>query len=137
MVLPEQDVTHSHDSATAEAPGTADPFLARLEAIAEALDRVASATVSANPVNLDASEAVLASAVASLPSAADLSSSNVVEVRRLLRQIHGALTRCRAVGHATTELVTLSLSAQGVSHGYRPTGVDVQGPRLGRLEVRG
>lgn len=110
--------------------------LRRLRDLAEALESVAEATVSADPTRLDACETPLEQALVHLPPPAQFSSTDVADVRRLLRRIEQALTRCRAIGTATTELVLTSLAAQGVAHGYKPAGAGTPAQRMGRMGVR-
>jgi hypothetical protein len=114
----------------------ADNPLARLAALASALDVVATAASAANSEALAASESVLADAVAGMPAAVELSGCLPDELMLQLRRIQLALQRCRRVGAALTELVTASLAAQGMAPAYAPAGAAGHSPRLGRLEVR-
>ncbi|MBS1818553.1 MAG: hypothetical protein JSU08_11530 [Acidobacteria bacterium] len=115
---------------------SADPAVARLHALAAVLERVADATAGANPDALASCEASLEATLTHVPSAVDLAGADADAVRSALRRIHEALFRCRALGRATTDLVTLSLAAQGMAPGYRPAGIGASAPRHGRLEVR-
>lgn len=114
----------------------ADPAFARLEQLASALERLASALASANPDALAACEAPLAAAMSHVPSPAELAGEPAPLVAGQLHRVQQALVRCRRLGRATTDVITAFLSAQGVAPGYRPVGVGAPGPRLGRLEVR-
>lgn len=113
-----------------------DPAVARLTALAAALEAVAHATASANPDALAACEEPLASALSRVPAPADVAAADPEVVRHLVRRIRTVLFRCRTLGRATTDLIVTSLSAQGVAPGYLPAGVGVPAPRLGRLDVR-
>ncbi|MGE3957537.1 MAG: hypothetical protein AB7H96_12525 [Vicinamibacterales bacterium] len=113
-----------------------DRGVAQLAALAETLERVAGATASANPDALASCEASLEATLSHVPTPADLTGADPEQVRQLVRRIQSALFRCRALGRATTDLITASLSAQGVAPGYLPAGVGAPAPRLGRLEVR-
>ena len=110
--------------------------LERLAAVGAALDAVADAAVLADADRLGNCESGLAAAVASMPTAVDLSGAAVHDVRLQLRRIKHSLERCRAIGSATAELINVTLSAQGMTHGYLPAGVGAPTPRLGRLEAR-
>lgn len=110
--------------------------VARLAALADSLERVADAMASASPDALASCEATLGAALACMPTPADLTGADPDRVRALVRRIQGALFRCRTLGRATTDLITASLSAQGVAPGYLPPGIGAPAPRLGRLEVR-
>jgi hypothetical protein len=114
----------------------ADPAVARLEQLASALDRLAQALVSANPDALAACEAPLEAATSHVPTPTELAAEPAAHVAEQLRRVQLALVRCRSLGRVTTDLITASLSAQGVAPGYHPAGAGVPGPRLGRLEVR-
>lgn len=113
-----------------------NPALARLAALAGAIEGVALAAATARADILAACEATLESTLADLPDPHDLTCAPRGEVMRHLRRIHLALQRARRVGHAVAELVTASLAAQGVAPGYGPARTAAQPPRLGRLEVR-
>jgi hypothetical protein len=115
---------------------TADQSVPRLALVAAALEAVARATTSADAEALAACEPSLEAALAQMPKPADMEMVRSTAVDEQLQRIQHALTRCRTIGRATTDLVTASLSAQGVAHSYLPTGVGVPPPRLGRLEVR-
>ena len=110
--------------------------LERLAAVGAALDAVADAAVLADTDMLGNCESGLAAAIASMPTADDLSGADIDVVRSRLRRIKHSLERCRAIGSATSELINVTLSAQGMTHGYLPAGVGVPAPRLGRLEAR-
>ena len=114
---------------------SAQPAVARLAALAAALEAVAAATASANPDALAACEAPLEAALAHVPLPGELAPRDPAMAAHL-RRIQAALARCRTLGHATTDLIRVSLSAQGVAAGYRPAGIGAPSPRLGRLEVR-
>lgn len=114
----------------------ADPAVARLEQLASALESLAQALASANPDALAACEAPLEAAMSHVPTPAELAGDPTPLVAGHLHRVQQALGRCRSLGRATTDLITASLSAQGVAPGYQPAGVGVPGPRLGRLEVR-
>lgn len=113
-----------------------DPVVARLDAIATALEAVAAAMSSANADALRACEAPLDAALSHVPTPSDLAGRPAAVLAPSLRRIQSALARCRTLGRATAELVTSSLSAQGIVPGYAPAGVGGPAPRLGRLEVR-
>lgn len=110
--------------------------LRRLRELAEALESVAAATVSADPARLDACELPLERALVNIPPSSAFSATDGADVRRLIRRVEQALTRCRTIGTATTELVVASLAAQGVAHGYKPAGAGTPAPRMGRMGVR-
>ena len=110
--------------------------LERLAAVGAALDAVADAAVLADTDRLGNCESGLAAAVVSMPSADDVSGAAIDDVRLQLRRIKHSLERCRAIGSATAELINVTLSAQGMTHGYLPAGVGAPTPRLGRLEAR-
>lgn len=110
--------------------------LGRLRDLAAALESVAEATASADPVRLDACEAPLEHAISNLPPASQFSPHDAADVRQLTQRIESALNRCRAVGAAITELVAVSLAAQGVAPGYKPAGAGAPAPRMGRMGVR-
>jgi hypothetical protein len=114
----------------------ADPAVARLASLAAALEDVARAAVHANPDALAVCEAPLELALASAPAASELAGSDPSVVADQLRRIQHAVSLCRSLGRAATELIAASLSAQGVAPGYLPAGVGAPAPRLGRLEVR-
>jgi hypothetical protein len=113
-----------------------DRPVARLRAVAEALEEVAAALSSADADRLDACEGPLDAAVASMPAPAELSMSDSAVIRPTLVRIREALALCRALGAATTELAMVSLSAQGMAPGYLPAGLGVPAPRQSRLEAR-
>ena len=115
---------------------TASSPLERLAAVGAALDAVADAAVLADTHMLGHCESSLAAAVASMPTPDDLSGVDIKVVRSHLDRIKHALARCRAIGSATSELINITLSAQGMTHGYLPAGVGAPAPRLGRLEAR-
>ena len=115
---------------------TASSSLERLAAVGAALDAVADAAVLADTNMLGNCEGGLAIAIASTPTADDLSNADLDDVRAHLRHIKHSLERCRAIGSATSELINVTLSAQGMTHGYLPAGVGAPAPRLGRLEAR-
>lgn len=110
--------------------------VARLELLASALENLALALASANPDSLAACEAPLEAATSHVPAPAELADAPAPVVAGHLHRVQQALARCRSLGRATTDLITASLSAQGVAPGYQPVRVGVPGPRLGRLEVR-
>jgi hypothetical protein len=110
--------------------------VSRLAALASALEAVAAATTSANADALAACEARLEAALAHVPAASDLPDQDRSAALGQLRRIQRVLHTCRALGQAATDLISLSLSAQGVAAGYRPAGAPAQALRLGRLEVR-
>ena len=114
----------------------ADPAVARLEQLASALEVLAQALASANPDALAACEAPLEAAMSHVPTPAELAGEPTLLVAGHLLRVQQALVRCRGLGRVTTDVITVSLSAQGVAPGYHPAGVGVPGPRLGRLEVR-
>ena len=114
----------------------ADPAVARLAQLASALERLAQALATANPEALAACEAPLEAAMSHVPTPTELSGDPAPVVAGHLRRVQQALDRCRSLGRATTEVITASLSAQGIAPGYHPTGVGVPGPRLSHLEVR-
>lgn len=114
----------------------ADPAVARLEQLASALEVLAQALASANPDALAACEAPLEAAMAHVPTPAELAGEPIPLVAGHLRRVQQALVRCRGLGRVTSDVITASLSAQGVAPGYHPAGVGVPGPRLGRLGVR-
>ena len=114
----------------------ADSAVARLAAIATALEAVAAALRSANPDALSACEPPLEAALSRVPTPSDLAGCPAGALTTELHRIQSALERCRTLGRATAELVTSSLSAQGIVPGYGPVGVGAPVPRLGRLEVR-
>ena len=92
-----------------------DPAVARLAALAAMLERVAEATASANPDALASCETSLEAALSRVPTPADLAGTDPEQVRLLVRRIQAALFRCRTLGRAATDLITASLSAQGVA----------------------
>ena len=110
--------------------------LERLAAVGAALDRVADAAVRVDTDMLGNCESGLGAAIRSMPTADDLSGADIADVRAHLRHIKHSLERCRAIGIATSELINVTLSAQGMTHGYLPAGVGAPAPRLGRLEAR-
>jgi hypothetical protein len=114
----------------------ADRSLARLAALAGALDALAAAASTASADGLAAVEASLEAAVAELPSSADLSMYPAAEVRAHLQRIALALRRCRRIGSSLSEFATTVLAAQGIAPAYAPAGASSHLPRLGRLEVR-
>jgi hypothetical protein len=114
----------------------ADNALARLADLASALEAVAIATARADSDALAACESPLACAVADLPTPDDLANCPSTDTTLHLRRIQLALRRCRRVGATLTEVVTASLSAQGVAPAYAPPGLPGHAPRLGRLQVR-
>lgn len=110
--------------------------VARLGALASAIEAVAAAAATARPEALAACESPLQTALANLPDAADLSRATRSDVMLELDRIQRALRRSRRVGQAVAELVTASLAAQGVASGYARAGAASHTPRLSRLEVR-
>lgn len=110
--------------------------LRRLRELADALESVAAASVSADPARLDACELPLEQALAHIPAVSQISATDASAARHLLLRVEWALARCRAIGSATTELVVTSLAAQGVAHGYKPAGAVVPVQRMGRMGVR-
>ncbi len=108
----------------------------RLRAIADALDAVASAAAAADTDRLSVCEHALGTAAAAMPGPDDLASQPLTLVREQVLRIRFALERCRAIGRATSELITTTLSAQGMAPGYLPAGVGAQAPRVGQLEAR-
>lgn len=115
---------------------TAPSPLERLAAVGAALEAVADAAALADTDKLGDCESDLAASIAAIPSADDLSRVDVVLVRAQFLRIQRSLARCRAIGSATTELISVTLSAQGMTHGYLPSGVGAPTPKLARLEAR-
>ena len=115
---------------------TVQPPVERLASLGAALDAVADAALRADSDALGVCEGALAAATALMPTADELSGVDVATLRGHLQHIKDALSRCRAIGSATSELVTVTLAAQGMAPGYLPAGVGAPAPRLGRLEAR-
>lgn len=113
-----------------------DPALARLAAVADALEQLAFAVASARADTIAACEAPLEAAVADLPAATELARSTPADVHAQLQRIQLAMRRCRRIGHALGEVVTASLAAQGAAPAYAPAGAATVAPRFGRIEAR-
>lgn len=116
--------------------GSDDTARQRVAQLTRALVSLGDALVRVDTDGLIAAEAALEDAVSALPhplmAAAGDTSALAVELRDALR----SLDRCRAIGRASSDLITTSLAAQGVASGYHPAGNAAAAPRLGRVRAR-
>jgi len=85
----------------------------------QALEQSAAALAASDLDGLLAAAAALNDAYAELPSISSLSADDRRVAREDLEAARSALRRCRRLGAALTDCVTLSLAAQGRAIGYR------------------
>jgi hypothetical protein len=112
-------------------------LLSAVTQLRAALERAGDGLAGARLDAVLDSEIALAAALAVLPA----ERGNVDEVRdqvlHELAQARSALTRCRRLGGALSEMVRASLGAQGVLNAYGADGLQHANDAPGALEARG
>jgi hypothetical protein len=102
-----------------------------------ALERAGDGLATANLDAVLDSEIALAAALAVLPAERGEVDVERDQVLQELVRARTALTRCRRLGGALTEMVRVSMSVQGKVGAYRADGRQHAGQAPGALEVRG
>jgi hypothetical protein len=106
-------------------------------ALRAALEQAGDGLATANLEGLLASEIALAAALAVLPTERGEADETRDEVLQELVRARSALTRCRRLGGALSEMVRVTMGAQGRIGGYSANGRQETGHAPGALEARG
>ncbi len=85
-----------------------------------AVEETAAALAGADLTRLLASDAQLQKVLGDIPPAASLTPTERARLRHEVEGAHAALRRCRRLGAVLTDVVRLSLGAQGQGLGYEP-----------------
>ena len=85
-----------------------------------AVEETAAALAGADLQRLLASDAQLQKALNEIPSFATLTADERTQLRHEVESAQAAMRRCRRLGTALTDVVRLSLDAQGQGLGYEP-----------------
>jgi hypothetical protein len=135
----------SAHTSPAAAPGGAPAALAGhggslLQAAAglrAALEQAGDGLATADLDSLLSSEIALAAALAVLPTERGEADESRDEVLQELARARSALTRCRRLGGALSEMVRITMRTQGRVGAYGPNGRQPAGHAPGALEARG
>jgi hypothetical protein len=85
-----------------------------------AVEETAAALAGADLQRLLASDAMLQKALNEIPPSATLTAGERARLREEVEGAQAAMRRCRRLGAALTDVVRLSLDAQGQGLGYEP-----------------
>ena len=85
-----------------------------------AVEETAAALAGADLQRLLASDTLLQRVLNDIPSSATLTAQDRARLRHEVEEAQAALRRCRRLGAALTDVVRLSLGAQGQGLGYEP-----------------
>jgi hypothetical protein len=102
-----------------------------------ALELTGDSLATANLDGLLDSEIALAAALAVLPTGRGEADSSRDEVLQELVRARAALTRCRRLGGSLSEMVRVTMDAQGRVGAYGADGRKAAGLAPGALEARG
>jgi hypothetical protein len=102
-----------------------------------ALERTGDGLAGADLGALLDSEIALAAALAVLPTERGNVDGVRDEVLQELARARAALTRCRRLGGALSEMVRVTMNVQGRAGGYGANGRQATGQAPGALEARG
>jgi hypothetical protein len=102
-----------------------------------ALERAGDGLATANLTALLDSEIALAAALAVLPTERGAVDGVRDEVLQELARARAALTRCRRLGGALSEMVRVTMNVQGRTGGYGADGRQTTGQAPGAIEARG
>jgi hypothetical protein len=120
--------------------GTSDrncSLLAAASSLRAALEQAGDGLASANLGTLLASEIALAAALAVLPTERGEADETRDEVLQELARARNALTRCRRLGGALSEMVRVTMGSQGRTGAYAANGRQTTAYAPGALEARG
>lgn len=124
-------------SASAVAPHIGQSLLDAATGLRAALELAGDGLATASLTSLLDSEIALAAALAVLPSERAEVNGERDEILQELARARSALTRCRRLGGALSEMVRTSLGAQGRVGGYGSDGLQAAGRAPGALEAMG